>query len=43
MKKSGGNVKLIKLKNDDHYLQDSATRIQALKSLVEFVEANIGS
>jgi len=43
MKKSGGNVKLIKLKNDDHYLQDSATRIQALKSLVEFIETHIKS
>ncbi|SMF14185.1 Dipeptidyl aminopeptidase/acylaminoacyl peptidase [Alteromonadaceae bacterium Bs31] len=42
IKKSGGKSQLIKLKNDDHYLRDGSTRTQALKAMVEFVEANIG-
>ena len=42
IKKQKGQVKLIKLKNDDHYLQDSKTRIQALNEMVKFVESNIG-
>lgn len=40
--KSKGDVQLIKLKNDDHNLQDSATRIQAVTEMVNFVEKNIG-
>lgn len=43
IKKHNGQVKLIKLKNDDHYLQDSATRVQALIEMVQFVEQHIGN
>jgi dipeptidyl aminopeptidase/acylaminoacyl peptidase len=42
MKKAKGNVKLVKLKNDDHHLKGSATRIQAITEMVKFVEKNIG-
>jgi len=43
IKKNKGQVEFIKLKNDDHHLQDSKTRVQALKATVEFVEKHIGS
>jgi len=43
IKKQNGQVTLIKLKDDDHYLQDSATRVQALTEMVKFVEQNIGN
>ena len=43
IKKQNGQVTLIKLKDDDHYLQDSATRVQALIEMVKFVEQNIGN
>ena len=42
IKKNKGQVKLVKLKNDDHYLQDGETRIQALTEMVKFVEQHIG-
>lgn len=42
LKKTGGDVRLVKLKDDDHYLSSSTTRIQALKELVGFVESHIG-
>jgi len=42
LKKAKGAVQLVKLKDDDHYLRDSATRIQAVKEMVEFVEQHIG-
>ena len=42
IKKAKGQVKLVKLKDDDHYLQDNRTRIQALTEMVKFVESNIG-
>ena len=35
------DVKLVKLKDDDHYLRGSATRIQAIQELVAFVNSNI--
>lgn len=41
--KAKGDVQLVKLKNDDHHLQDSATRIQAVMEMVNFVEQHIGS
>ena len=41
IKKNKGQVKLVKLKNDDHYLQDGQTRVQALTEMVKFVEQNI--
>ena len=43
IKKANGDVRLVKLKDDDHYLQNSKTRIQAVKETVEFVEKHIGS
>jgi len=43
IKKQKGQVKLVKLKNDDHYLQDGGTRIQALTEMVKFVETHIGN
>lgn len=43
IKEAKGDVNLIKLKNDDHYLQDSATRIQAVKEMVDFVVKHLGS
>ena len=43
MKKAKGDVRLVKLKNDDHYLQDGATRTQAVKEMVTFVEKHIGT
>jgi len=42
IKKHKGEVRLVKLKNDDHYLQSGSTRIQAVKEMVEFVETHIG-
>jgi len=42
MKKHKGDVRLVKLKKDDHYLRDSKTRIQALVETVKFVEQHIG-
>lgn len=43
MKKAKGTVKIVKLRNDDHYLRDGSTRTQAVKEMVKFVEAHIGS
>ena len=40
--KAKGDVQLIKLKNDDHELQDSITRIQTVTEMVNFVEKHIG-
>ena len=31
IKKAKGKTRLVKLKNDDHYLQNSSTRMQAVK------------
>ena len=42
IKKVKGDVRLVKLKNDDHYLRDGATRIQAVKEMVQFVNKHIG-
>lgn len=39
--KAKGDAQLIKLKNDDHKLQDSVTRIQAVTEMVNFVEKHI--
>ena len=43
IKKQKGQVEFIKLKDDDHYLQDEKTRVKALVEMVKFVEKNIGS
>lgn len=42
IKKVKGEARLVKLKNDDHYLQNGETRIQAVKETVEFVDKHIG-
>ena len=42
IKKNKGQVKFVKLKDDDHYLQDGKTRAQALTEMVKFVEKHIG-
>lgn len=39
--KAKGDAQLIKLKNDDHNLQDSVTRIQAVTEMVNFVDKHI--
>ncbi len=43
IKKAKGKVRLVKLKNDDHYLRDGETRIQAVEAMVGFVEQHIGN
>jgi dipeptidyl aminopeptidase/acylaminoacyl peptidase len=40
MKKAGKKVELVTLKKEDHWLSRSETRLQMLKALVAFVEAN---
>jgi len=40
MKKAGKNVELVTLKKEDHWLSRSETRLQMLRALVGFVEAN---
>ena len=42
IKKNKGDVALIKLKDDDHYLQDGKTRIQTVVETVKFIEKHIG-
>lgn len=42
IKKANGDASLVKLKNDDHFLQDGATRIQAVTEMVKFVEKQLG-
>ena len=39
---SGASVELVKLNDEDHYLRDQPTRIQAVRALVEFVDEHIG-
>ena len=43
LKKAGKNVRLVKLKGEDHWLSQSDTRLQALKELDAFVSAHIGA
>ena len=42
IKKAKGDVRIVKLKNDDHYLRDGTTRTQAVKEMVQFVDNHIG-
>lgn len=42
LKSAGMSVRLVKLKGEDHWLSQSATRLQALKELDAFVAENIG-
>ncbi|WP_052692060.1 alpha/beta hydrolase family protein [Teredinibacter purpureus] len=41
IKKAKGDARLVKLKDDGHYLQGGATRIQAVVETVEFVEKHL--
>ena len=43
IKKAKGNTRLVKLKDDDHYLQNSSTRMQAVKEMTEFVIQHLGT
>ncbi|MEM7283227.1 MAG: prolyl oligopeptidase family serine peptidase, partial [Pseudomonadota bacterium] len=42
LKKAGRDVELVKLKNEDHYLREGSTRLQALQTIVGFVDKHIG-
>jgi dipeptidyl aminopeptidase/acylaminoacyl peptidase len=42
LKKAGKDVELIKLKDEDHYLREGSTRIQALKAMIGFIDKHIG-
>ncbi len=41
IKKAKGDVSLIKLRDDDHYLQNSKTRTQTLIETIKFVEKHL--
>jgi len=43
LQSAGKNVQFIRLEGDDHYLLQSATRIQMLKALESFLTAHIGN
>jgi dipeptidyl aminopeptidase/acylaminoacyl peptidase len=40
LKHAGKSVSLVTLKNEDHWLSRSATRLQMLQATVEFLRAN---
>jgi len=42
MKKAGKDVELVRLNNEDHYLREGSTRLQALQTLMGFVDKHIG-
>lgn len=42
LKKANKSVTLIELKDEDHFLSNSATRQQTLEEMIKFVNANIG-
>ena len=42
IKKAKGDVRLVKLENDGHYLHDGANRTKAVNEIVTFVEKHIG-
>jgi acetyl esterase/lipase len=43
LKKAGKDVTFIELKGEDHWLSDGDTRIETLRAMSDFVEANIGA
>lgn len=43
LKRADKPVKLLKLKNEDHHLSNPKTRVECLKAVVEFVNAQIGT
>jgi dipeptidyl aminopeptidase/acylaminoacyl peptidase len=40
LKRAGGTVQLVELKNEDHWLSRSPTRIQMLGAAVAFLQIN---
>jgi len=42
LKKAGKDVELVRLKNEDHYLREGSTRLQALQVMLAFVDKHIG-
>jgi dipeptidyl aminopeptidase/acylaminoacyl peptidase len=40
--KAGKSVQLIRLDNEDHYLQEGSTRLQTLQAMIAFVDKHIG-
>ena len=43
LRKAGKDVTLIELKGEDHWLSDGDTRIETLRAMSDFVDANIGA
>ncbi|WP_155839420.1 alpha/beta fold hydrolase [Hyphomonas chukchiensis] len=43
LKRAGKDVTFIELKGEDHWLSEGTTRIQTLRAMADFVEANIGA
>ena len=43
LSKAGKSVQLIRLDNEDHYLQEGSTRLQALQAMIAFVDQHIGN
>jgi dipeptidyl aminopeptidase/acylaminoacyl peptidase len=41
LKRAGKSVSLVKLKGEDHYLSDPATRLECLIAAVEFINENL--
>ena len=42
LKKAGKDVTFIEMKGEDHWLSDGDTRLEALRAMADFVDANIG-
>jgi len=43
LSKAGKSAQLIRLNNEDHYLQEGSTRLQALQAMIAFVDKHIGN
>lgn len=43
LKRADKPVRLIKLKGEDHYLSEPATRLECLEAVVEFINEHLGS
>tara|TARA_R110000787_G_scaffold36827_3_gene93778 strand:- start:894 stop:1058 length:165 start_codon:yes stop_codon:yes gene_type:complete len=43
LKRARKDVTFIELKGEDHWLSDGDTRIETLRAMADFVEANIGA
>ena len=42
LEKAGKDVELVRLKNEDHYLREGSTRLQALQTMLAFLDKHIG-